>query len=353
MADDDSTDDTESGPSYTEQYRYLAGVGPQPKTKKKKATSLPYAPTTADRPDATGSSDADTADTGDWSGKDYRFTAVTSNPYGDVQDYSAADPNATITGVGQAEAEGPVAGVQPKNEMSRQLELLLGGTQNAQDLSPHEYDKLTQLAHGGNKLAQQILVKGKFQDKDYPSLQQDLSKVEDPFVKALSGLPALAENLQGQQTQVTQPYDFSNAEAQVNNLLGQMGSTQQMSANPETQGYVNSLQNIVAGTGNLNNSVAGLPSIMSALGQLGPAAKESETASPYASLLAALLSHQQYETIYGGEAPSSTGDPAWLQQLIASVTGQAVGGGLVSPTVAAGGVGTTPSTSATPTGSNA
>ncbi len=288
-------------------------------------------------------------DVGDIGGKDYRFSEVSANPEGNIKDYSATDPNAALSG---SLLQGPVAG-DPKSVMAHQLELLLGGTQNPSDISPHEYAALTKEAHDGNKLAQQILVKGKFKTQDYPSLQQDLTKIEDPFVKALSGLPALAENLQAQQTQTTQPYDFNNAEAQVNNLLGQMGSSQQMSANPETQAYVNKLQGIVGGAGNINTSTAGLPSIETALSALGPAGQLSEKASPYASLLAALLSHQQYETIYGGQSPSSTGDPAWLQNLIASVTGTAIGGGLVSPAVAAGGVGTTPSTSSTPTGSNA
>ena len=219
--------------------------------------------------------------------------------------------------------------------------------------SPHEYAALTKEASKGNKLAQQILVRGKFKAQDYPSLQQDLKQIEDPFVTALSGLPAMAQNMQAQSNQTTQPYDFTNAEGQVNNLLGQMGSSQRMTTSPETNTYLAGLNNIVSqGKQDLTTSTAGLPSIMQALGGLGPAAKASEQASPYASLLAALLSHQQYETVYGGQSPASTGDPAWLQQLIASVTGQAIGGGLVSPTIAAGSVGTTPSAAPTPTGSN-
>jgi hypothetical protein len=281
-------------------------------------------------------------DESDIGGKDYRFTAVTSNPEGNVQDYAAQ----------AALPYGPTPGNQ-QAELSKQLEQALGGVQNSQDISPHEYDALTKEASKGNKLAQQILVKGRFAGKDYPSLNQDLTKLTDPFVQALSGMPALAENAQSQMQAQTAPYDFTNAEAQVNNLLGQMGSSMTSAASPETQSYVNSLNQSVAAAGNLSSSALGLPSIMSALEGLGPAAKESQAASPYASLLAALLSHQQYEDIYEGAFPQSSQNPAWLQSLLASVTGTTSGGGIVSPVVAAGGVGSTPSTGAEPTGSNA
>ena len=278
----------------------------------------------------------DTLDIGNVAGEGYKFSPV-DNPEGNIEDYTETSPT----------------GTEPMRELGMaQQGGLLQASADPKTLSAKEYDALTREASKGNKLAQSILVSGHYKAHDYPSLQQDLKKVEDPFVNALSGLPALAENLQSQQQQMTQPYDFNNAEAQVNNLLGQMGSSQRMSASPETQAYVDKLQGIVGGANNINTSTAGLPSIEQALGGLGPAGKLSEKASPYASLLAALLSHQQYETIYGGQAPSGTNDPAWLQNLIASVTGTSIGGGLVNPSVAAGSVGVTPSTSATPTGSN-
>ena len=302
----------------------------------------------------TGSNDPakqtnDDSDEADIGGKEYKFSTVSGNPEGEVQDYSAQDPNAKLDDL----ASGPVEG-DPKSVMAHQLEELLGGVQNPSDLSPKEYDALTKQASKGNQLAQQILVKGKFQAKNYPTEAQDLAKIEDPFVQALSGLPALAQNEQNAANKVTQPYDFSNAESQVNNLLGQMGSSMTMSTSPETQSYLNTLGGIVgSGANNLTQSNLGIPSIMSALGGLGPAAAQSTKATPYASLLAALLGHEQYEIEYGGVSPNSSQTPNWLQNLIASVTGTAVGGGLVSPTVAAGSVGSTPSTSATPTGSNA
>lgn len=302
-------------------------------------------------PNAEPAPSNDSLDIGDIGGKDYKFKAVTTNPEGDIKDYRSTDPGANITD-GES---GPVEG-DPKTSLTRQLEMVLGGTQASSDVSPHEYRQLTAEAAKGNKLAQQILVKGKFKAQDYPSEAQDLKKVEDPFVNALSGLPALAQNEQAQANKVTQPYDFSNAEAQVNNLLGQMGSSQQMSTSPETNSYLSGLQGIVSqGANNLTSGVPalGIPSIQSALEGLGPAAKTSEKVSPYASLLAALLAHQQYEITYEGANPGASSDPGWLQNLLQQVTGTAITGGLVSPTTAAGGVGSVPSTSASPTGSNA
>jgi hypothetical protein len=331
-------------------------TGPDPffaptKAKQKKAikTAIPEAdPNTAALgkgldPRADPSTDDDALDIGDIGGKDYKFKEVSANPEGTIQDYSETTPL----------PYGPVPGDQ-RQEMNQQLQKVLGGTQNAGDISPHEYAALTKEASKGNKLAQKILVEGKFKAQDYPDLQQDLNKIDDPFVNALSGLPALAQNEQAQANKVTQPYDFSNAEAQVNNLLGQMGSSQQMTTSPETNQYLGTLQGIVSqGANNLTTSNFGLPSIMQALGGLGPAAKESVGVSGNAALLAALLSHQQYEDIYGTGLSSSTSNPAWLQNLIASVVGQTGSGSLVSPELAAGEVGSTPSTASSPTGSNA
>jgi hypothetical protein len=281
----------------------------------------------------------DTLDTGGVAGKDYKFTAV-SNPAGEVDDYTEQFP----TGDKTTKQEG-ILGTG---------DLLQAGA-DPRTLSAKEYDALTKEASKGNKLAQSILVSGHYKAHDYPTAQQDLQKLEDPFVNALSGLPALAENEQAQADKVTQPYDFTNAESQVNNLLGQMGSSQQMTTSPETNTYLAGLQSTVSqGANNLNSSTLGLPSIMSALSGLGPAAKESEKATPYESLLAALLSHQQYEIETGAEAvPGGTSNPAWLQNLIASVTGTTASGGLPSALLAAGGVGSVPSTAASPTGSNA
>ena len=347
MADDDSTDDTESGPSYTEQLRQLAGVGGQPKTSTKKATSLPYAPVSPDRSPDEDTDTGPPTSTADIGGKDYRFTALSGALADQIEHYGAQNSGDSLPNV-----QGPVQG-DPNSTINRDLEEALGGVQNAKDLSPKEYDALTKEASRGNTLAQQILVKGKFKATPFPTESQDLSKIEDPFVQALSGMPALAENAQNQMNAVQQPYDFTNATAQVNSLLGQMGSTQRMSSNAETTGYVNTLNNEVASAGNLNSSALGLPSIMSALGGLGPAAKESTKATPYASMLAALLGHEQYLIEYGGAAPGQTAtDPAWLQQLIAQVTGSTSTGGLPAPSTAASGVVPSISTSATPTGSN-
>jgi hypothetical protein len=283
-------------------------------------------------------SNDDTLDTGQIGNDDYKFTAV-SNPNGEIKDYTETAPDTK----GYTATEGSIG----------QGDLLQQST-DPKTMTAKQYDALTKEASKGNKLAQSILVSGRYKAHDYPSLQQDLNTIDDPFVKALSGLPALAQNEQAQANQVTQPYDFTNAEAQVNNMLGQMGSSQQMSTSPETNSYLGTLQGIVnQGANNLTTSTLGLPSIMSALSGLGPAAKESESVSGNAALLSALLSHQQYEDIYSTGLSNSTSNPAWLQNLIASVVGQTSSGGLPSATLAAEGIGTTPSTAAAPTGSNA
>jgi hypothetical protein len=280
----------------------------------------------------------DTLDQGQVGNEDYKFTAQ-SNPSGIIDDYTSTQPKATnYTG-----QEGEIAQGD-----------LLQQSADPKTMDAKQYDALTKEASKGNKLAQSILVSGHYQAHDYPSLQKDLNTIDDPFVNALSGLPALAENEQAQANQVTQPYDFSNAEAQVNNLLGQMGSSQKMTTSPETNSYLSSLQGIVSqGANNLNTSTLGIPSIMTALSGLGPAAKESEGVSSNAALLAALLSHQQYEDIYSTGLTNSSSNPAWLQNLIASVVGSTSSGGLPTPTLAAEGIGSTPSTAASPTGSNA
>lgn len=287
------------------------------------------------------SSNNDTLGQGEVGGKEYKFTTQT-NPAGEIQDYTEQFPTGDKT-----MRQGDILGTG---------DLLQAGA-DPKTLSAKEYDALTKEASKGNKLAQGILVSGHYKAHAYPTAQQDLKKLEDPFVNALSGLPALAENEQAQANKITQPYDFTNAESQVNNLLGQMGSTQQMSTSPETNTYLGTLNGIVSqGANNLNSGVPslGIPSIESALQGLGPAAKSSEKATPYASLLAALLSRQQYQIETGAEAvPGGTSNPAWLQNLIASVTGASATGGLPNPTLAAGALGAVPSASSSPTGSNA
>ena len=270
----------------------------------------------------------------------YKFTAL-SDPTGEVQDYTETpQKGANYT---------DTAGIVGRGDLLQQAA-------DPKKLSDKEYDALTKEASKGNKLAQSILVSGHYKAHDYPTMQQDIQKMEDPFVSALSGLPALAQNEQTQANKVTQPYDFTNAEAQVNSILGQMGSSQRMTTSPETNSYVSQLQGIVnQGANNLTSGVPsmGIPSIMSALKGLGPAAKESVKATPYESLLSALLSHQQYEYETGGETIPSANNPAWLQSLIAAITGTTATGGLVNPTIAAGETGTPPSSNAGPTGSNA
>jgi hypothetical protein len=293
------------------------------------------------------SSDPLPGDEIDIGGKKYKFTEVGVNPEHNVRDYSAQDPNASLSG----EESGPVLG-DPKNQMSRQLEMLLGGVQNAQDISPNEYAKLTKEASKGNKLAQQILVKGKFKAQDYPSLTQDLNKLSDPFVQALSNLPNLANQAEAQTVAVTQPYDFSNAETQVNNILANQGSAERATPSAQTTAYANQLAQITSANP-LTAATPGMPSIPTiaqALGGLGPAAKVSEKAAPSSALLAALLSHIQYEDVYGTGLSASQGaaNPAWLQQLIAAVTGTGVGGGLTSPVIAGSTAGTLPSTGTSP-----
>jgi hypothetical protein len=287
-------------------------------------------------------------DEGEVGGKKYKFTAET-NPEGEVESYSAQDPDASLSG---QMMQGPTEGGQPKNQMDRQLDLLLGGKENASDLSPKEYDALTKEASRGNKLAQQILVKGHFKGKDYPSLTQDLNKIEDPFVKALSNMPGVANTAESQVVAATQPYNFTNAESQVNNILTNQGYAANAQPSAETSAFVNKIDAEAAGNP-LTQSALGLPSISQALAGLGPAAKLSEKAAPTSALVQALLSHLQYEDVYGTGLSSSAGQPNWLQQLLAAVTGTTSTGGLVSPATAAAGIGAVPTETSTPTGSNA
>lgn len=342
MAEDDDTGGQPSNPFPVAPDPFFEPTKAKQKAATKKAVKAADPDTAAlgkgFDPRADSQPNNDTLDTGDIAGENYKFSAVT-NPEGTIEDYTETSPtgNQTTKDMGMVQQGG-----------------LLQAATDPKTMTAKQYDALTTEASKGNKLAQQILVSGHYKAHDYPSLQQDLKTIDDPFVNALSGLPALAENEQAQANKVTQPYDFSNAEAQVNNMLGQMGSSQQMTTSPETNSYLGALQGIVSqGANNLTTSNLGLPSIMSALGGLGPAAKESVGSSTNAALLSALLSHQQYEDIYGTGLTSSTSNPAWLQNLIASVVGETGSGSLVSPTLAAGAVGTTPSTAASPTGSNA
>lgn len=280
-------------------------------------------------------------DLGLFGGKRYKFEAVT-DPTGEVEDYTSQGPTGELPKEFQGKAF-------QKYDTGEVADLAMEGKDDPHKLTDSEYDALTKEASKGNKLAQEILVRGHYKAHDFPTLTQDMNKLEDPFVKALSGMPALATNLENQQNSTTQLYDFTNAEGQVNNILGGMGSSMRATPDQTTTNYVNKLQGFVNQGANQINQPGpnGVPSIMQALEGLGPAAKLSEKSTPTEALLGALLSHLQYETIYGGQTPSGKGEPNWLQQLLASVTGLTAGGNLVSPLVAASGLaGTTPSTGA-------
>jgi hypothetical protein len=321
-------------------------------------------------------------------GKKYRFTQV-QDPYGRVEDYTARG-DAPID-ISKAQERSSTS-YGPLGDLSN-FRIGKGGELEGSiksELTDKEYDTLTREAAGGNKLAQQILVKGHYKAQNFPSLMQDLNKIEDPFVKALGNLPNVEASAEKMVSAVTQPYDFSNAETQVNNLLSNQTVASQSSmaaglagaagaqataqgagsdyqnpfaaSNPflskeavssggsmpaqsaQTKAYLSALNKI--GAPNLASSaIPGIPSFDAALASLGPAAKLSEKASPQQALLSALLSHLQYQDVYGtGLASAGTSqNPAWLQQLIASVTGLTSTGGLVNPALAGGGVGSVPS----------
>jgi hypothetical protein len=272
-------------------------------------------------------------DEGEYGGQKYKFSEVSPAAGDPVEYYSAGDQSANTADTQQ----GP-------HELTADLEKVLGGVQNPQDISPNEYAKLTEAAHKGNKLAQQILVGNHFKANGYPSIGQDLAKVADPFVQALSNLPNLAGELQTHAQAVTQPYDFTNAESQVNNILtNQMGMKAAPPPSAATTAFSDKLDQIAAGNP-MTTSVMGLPSITGALAGLGPAAKLSEKATPNAALLSALLSHLQYQDVYGTglSSTSAANNPAWLQALLASVV-QSSGLGGALPSVASL-TGTTPTT---------
>ena len=285
-------------------------------------------------------------------GKKYKFNVVT-DPYGQVQDYTA---------------QGPVGGGPVPKDMRKYVkglpdsnELFTGPADKRRltdpaQLSDKEYDALTKAATKGNKLAQEILVKGKYKAQNFPNLTQDLAKVTDPFVKALSNMPQMAGALESQVQAVTQPYDFTNAETQVNNILANQGSTARMTPSAQTSAYANKLGQLAdvnplaSGAASDILRAAGFPgSIGGALTQLGPAAKVSEKAAPTAALLGAILSHLQYQDVYGTGLSSALGKstPNWLQALIASVGQSALGGALPGINTAAGAAGTLPSTGST------
>jgi len=253
-------------------------------------------------------------------GKKYTFNAVTDQ-YHNVIDY-----------VTQGES-GPVHFTPDDYKYLKAIEAQNamvpgkpGQTEQPGDptkLSDSEYDALTKDAAKGNKLAQEILVKGHYKAQDYPSLTQDIAKLEDPFVQALSNLPNVAQSAEAQTLAVTKPYDFSNAESQVNNILANQGYAQLAQPSVATSSYVSKLDQLASGNP-LTTSALGLPSITQALSGLGPAGKLAESAAPNAGLLSALLSHIQYEDIYGTglSGVSAAQNPAWLQALLAAVTGQ-------------------------------
>jgi hypothetical protein len=276
-------------------------------------------------------------------GKTYKFSDVT-DPQGDVEGYTAQGATGAV-GFDKADDKylhdlslGNTPLVDEKNGV--------GKIGDPHQLTDKEYDALTKEASTGNKLAQEILVKGHYKAQNAPSLQQDLNKVEDPFVKALGNLPNVASAGEAQVGAVTQPYDFSNAESQVNNILTNQGYAANAQPSAGTSAYINKIDSEAAGNP-LTQSTLGLPSISSALSGLGPAAKLSEKAAPNSALLSALLSHIQYQDVYGTglNAGSASSNPAWLQELLASVTGTTAAGGLPSPALAATGIGTVPGAS--------
>jgi hypothetical protein len=295
-------------------------------------------------PDAPPDLPSDEIDIG---GKTYKFSAVT-DPTGNVESYTAQGPEGAVK-LTPADykylkyVEGQNAMVPGKPGETEQ-------PGDPHQLSDKEYDTLTQEASRGNKLAQEILVKGHYKAKDFPTLTQDLQKMADPFVNALSNLPNVASTAESQLQAVTQPYDFANAEGQVNNILtNQMGMAALAQPSAATSSFVSKVDQI-ASTNPLTQSTLGLPTIESALGELGPAAKLSTKATPNAALLQALLSHIQYQDVYGtglSSTAAAQNNPNWLQQLIAAVNLSDLGGGIPGITSAASAARRAPSASTT------
>jgi hypothetical protein len=290
--------------------------------------------------DSTPSDPSLPADESDIGGHKYKFFQVT-DPDNNVEFYTAQDPSGRIDISKDPQEQRDLNDLA--NEVPNLAGLTIGGhgLGDPNKLSDKEYDALTKAAARGNNLARQILIKGHYKATDFPSLTQDLAKVEDPFVNALSNLPNVANAAEAQTVAVTQPYDFNNAEAQVNNILANQGMAQLAQPSATTTQYANKLSSI-ASQNPLATSALGLPSINQALAGLGPAAQLSEKATPNQGLLAALLSHIQYEDIYGTglTGPQASSNPAWLQNLISSVLGDtSISGALPSVTAAAAAAG--------------
>ena len=285
----------------------------------------------------------------EYKGKKYKFTDITGQDrQHNVEDYTAQGKvgDVPVTGTDEKWFQG-LKDILPS--ITRKDEGGVGHLEDPGQLSEKEYDALTKQASKGNKLAQEILLKGHYKAHDFPSLTQDLNKVEDPFVKALSNMPNVANTAESQIAAVTQPYDFANAEGQVNAILANQGFAQTAQPSAQTSAYVNKIDQIASGNP-LTSSALGLPPIDQALAGLGPAAKASEKAAPNAALLAALLSHIQYQDVYGTglSASQTANNPAWLQQLIAAVTNSTFAAGLPNASIAAAGAGTTPSAGSSP-----
>jgi hypothetical protein len=261
--------------------------------------------------------------------------------YGNVSDPFApatvTDPFTQPTKAKQKKAtKKAVASVSPEGESSYGTGFGADSTPSdpslpadESDIGGHKY-KFFQVTDPDNNV--------QFYTAQDPSGRIDISK--DPFVNALSNLPNVANAAEAQTVAVTQPYDFNNAEAQVNNILANQGMAQLQPSATTTQ-FANKLSSI-ASQNPLATSALGLPSINQALAGLGPAAQLSEKATPNQGLLAALLSHIQYEDIYGTglTGPQASSNPAWLQNLISSVLGDtSISGALPSVTAAAAAVG--------------
>lgn len=284
------------------------------------------------------------ANEADISGQKYKFSAV-DDPTGAVTGYTAQGDVGSIPVTRQ---DLPFL-TEGKGKKRRAINFPvvdnkavdgghLGEIGDPAKLSDKEYDLLTHEASKGNKLAQEILVKGHYKGTPAPTLKQDLAKLEDPFVKALGNLPNVANTAEAQVAAVTAPYDFTNAETQVNNILTNQGFAANAKPSAATSAYVSKMD-AIAGGNPLTSSALGLPTIDQALGRLGPLAKQAEGTVAQSALLNALLSHIQYQDVYGTGLSGTNvkGDPSWLQQLLASVTGTTFGAGLPAPAVAAAG----------------
>ena len=199
------------------------------------------------------------------------------------------------------------------------------------DLTDKEYDILRQEAAKGNEFAQNILRLGAYQAQPFPTMQQDVRAVLNPFVQGIAGLQGMANALDARSGLVQAETSFPSAESQVNTMLSQMGVSPATQASfapsAETSSFVKQLSNITAPTmGGPGENIGGInvPSMSSALQSMVPLEQMSEKYAPYEQIINALLSHQQYETIYG-YGPNALAQnntyPGWLQDVINKISG--------------------------------